>query len=124
MKKHKILIVDDEHGFTDMVKLNLEATGRFEVKIENISNQALNAAALFKPDLILLDVIMPEVEGPDVLNEIRNNELTQNIPIIFLTATVTKEEVDAEQGRIGGHSFLAKPSSISELLSCIDERLK
>jgi len=124
MKKQKILIVDDEHGFTDMVKLNLEATGRFEVKIENEPSQALYTTAQFKPDLILLDVIMPEVEGPDVLNEIRNNELTQNIPIIFLTATVTKEEVDSEQGRIGGHSFLAKPSSITELLSCIDEKLK
>ncbi len=67
MKKKKILVVDDERGFTKMVKLNLEANGNYDVKIQNNPLEALQTAVEFKPDVILLDVIMPDMEGPDVV---------------------------------------------------------
>lgn len=124
MGKARILLIDDETGFTEMVKLNLEATGHFDVRIENDSTRALQAAVKYRPDLVILDVIMPEVEGPDVVFQLRNTEETKDIPIIFLTATVTREEVASDSGSIGGYAFLAKPSTLEELLACINKHLQ
>ena len=117
--KRKILIVDDEKGFTSMLQLNLEAMGLYEVRVENKSERALQAALQFQPDIILLDVIMPNMEGPDVANEIRKNPLLKTTPIIFLTATITIDEMEAHNGLIGGHPFVAKPGSLSDLLESI-----
>lgn len=119
----RILIIDDEKAFTEMVKLNLESTGLYEVMIENQSVQALPTALNCLPDLILLDVIMPDYEGPDVLNEIREHPVLQHIPIIFLTATVTPDEAKNQDGGIGGHIFLPKPTSLKDLMTCIDREL-
>jgi len=119
----RILIVDDEVGFTEMVKLNLEDTGRFLVRIENDSTQAFETALGYRPHLILLDIIMPEMEGPDVLVELRSNEQTSKIPIIFLTATVRKSEVNEKRGFISGYPFLAKPCTVKELISTIDQNV-
>lgn len=116
----KILVIDDERGFTEMVKLNLEMTGRYEVCIENIPTRALESVLEYRPDIILLDVIMPELEGPDIVYLIRNTEKVSRIPIIFLTATITRAEA-AEQSIVGGHAFLAKPCSIGELIETIEK---
>ena len=124
MTKKRILVVDDEAGFTEMVKLNLEATGRYEVKVENDSTRATDAAIKYRPHLILLDVIMPDAEGPDVVCHIRKNDLVKDIPIVFLTATVTKDEVNEHCGNIGGHEFLAKPVSIKEMINCIEKQIQ
>lgn len=123
MNKRKILVVDDERGFTSMLKLNLEATGSYDVRIENDPQQALPAALQYRPDLVLLDIIMPSLEGPDVAFLLKNNETVRDTPIIFLTATVTKDEVDSQGGKIGGHAFVAKPSSLSVLLGSIEKNL-
>ena len=92
MEKKRILIIDDEASFTRMVKLNLEKTGAFEVREENRAAYALTAAREFKPDVILLDVIMPTMDGGDVAAHIRNDRNLKNTPIIFLTATVSQRE--------------------------------
>ena len=123
MEKKKILIVDDEISFTDMVKLNLEASGHYTVIVESRGTQALSTALVHKPHLILLDVIMPDKEGPDVVQELRRHERVRNIPVVFLTATVTEEEVKAQQGNIGGHTFLAKPGTVRELVACIEREI-
>ena len=81
--RKKILVVDDEAGFTSMLKLNLEATGNYDVWVENDPHHAYRSALECKPDLILLDIIMPRVEGPDVAFQIRNSEALREIPIIF-----------------------------------------
>jgi len=106
-----------------MLKLNLEATGNYEIRIENDAAMAVSTAVAYRPDLILLDIIMPSMEGPDVAIEVKNNEFLQDVPIVFLTATVTKEEVDSQDGKIGGHPFVAKPSSLSVLLNSIEQNL-
>ncbi len=124
MRKKKILVIDDERGFTKMVKLNLEAAGDYEVKIQNNPLDAMQSAIEFKPDVILLDVIMPELEGPDVVYQFKNNDLLKDIPVIFITANITKEEVEAQEGFIGGHAFLAKPGTIEELIACIEKQIK
>ncbi|VAX34975.1 hypothetical protein MNBD_UNCLBAC01-716 [hydrothermal vent metagenome] len=119
----KVLIVDDEVGFTEMLKLNLESVG-YKVGIENDSENAIMTARRFNPDLILLDIIMPKKEGPDVFAELREHTDFRNTPIIFLTATVTHEEVDTQEGFIGGRQFIAKPSSLDEILYVIEKNIK
>lgn len=123
MRKRKILIVDDEKGFSEVVKLNLESTGKYEVKIETDSRNALSAALQYRPDLILLDIIMANKEGPDVAIEIKEDHLLRETPIVFLTATVTPQEVETQGGTIGGHPFVAKPSSLNTLLESIERNV-
>ncbi len=123
MNKRKILIIDDELNFSEMVKLNLESTHQYEVEIETDSSNALFAVRQHHPDLILLDVIMAKKEGPEVEHEIRKDPMLKEIPTIFLTATVTQKEVDEGGGVIGGHSFVAKPSSIETLLDAIERNI-
>ena len=79
-EKKKILIVDDEAAFTNLVKISLEETGGFEVRVLNLGAPAAEAAREFGPDLILLDMVMPDMEGSAVLQEIRSGETTRNIP--------------------------------------------
>ncbi len=122
--KARILIVDDEVAFTRMVKLNLEKAGDFEVRIENRAAGALAAARNFKPDLILLDVIMPSMDGGDVQNQIKRDRTLRDTPIIFLTATVSKREAGAGGMNSGGELFLAKPVTVENLVACINERIR
>ncbi|MDO8580687.1 MAG: response regulator [Candidatus Omnitrophota bacterium] len=118
--RKKILVVDDEKGFTAMLSLNLETAGQYEVRVENNPQHALEVALKFRPDIILLDIIMPNAEGPDIAFEFKNHPRLRDIPIVFLTATVTQEEVEAHGGKIGGHSFVAKPSNLNVLLDSIE----
>ncbi|MBN2120549.1 MAG: response regulator [Candidatus Omnitrophica bacterium] len=124
MDKKKILIIDDEEGFTQVAKFNLEETGDYEVKIENRGSQGLAAAREFKPDLVLLDIIMPDIDGGEVADQIKADSITEDIPIIFLTAAVTGSEVSSRGGLIGGHPFIAKPGSLQELIDCIEKTIK
>ena len=122
--KARILIVDDEVAFTRMVKLNLEKAGEFEVRIENRATGALAAARNFKPDLILLDVIMPSMDGGDVQNQIKRDRTLRDTPIIFLTATLSKREAGEGGLNSGGELFLAKPVTVENLVACINERIR
>ena len=124
MSKKRILIVDDEVNLTQMVKLNLEASGEYEVEIENRGMEALETAQAFKPDLIFLDLIMPDIEGSEVARYIRSDRNLKNIPIVFFTATITSEEVNHTGGVVGGETFLAKPVSLKQLIKCIEEHAK
>lgn len=121
--KKRILIVDDEPGFTRLLKLNLEDTGDYLVRVENIAGNAFDAAREFKPDLILLDVLMPGMDGGEVSARLQASSATKSIPIVFLTAAVRKEEVGAHGGRIGGFPYLAKPVDLPEVVACIERHL-
>lgn len=124
MSKRRILVIDDEEGFTKLIKLNLERTGKYEVRTENKGLLGLAAAREFKPDLIFLDIIMPDIDGGDVCYQLENDWETKGIPIVFLTAVAKKEEVRDGRGTIGGHSFIAKPVSARELIDCIEKLSK
>lgn len=121
--KTRILIVDDEATFTRMVRMNLEQTGRFEVREENKAAKAIMAAREFNPDLILLDVIMPAMDGGELAARFGSDPKLSKIPIVFLTATVSKNEAQDEGFTSGGFLFLAKPVSLENLLKTIDESL-
>jgi len=121
--KRKILIIDDEPGFTKIVKMTLEASGAYEVRELNDPAAAVQVARQFSPDIILLDIIMPEYDGGDVISQFRADPVIQNIPVIFVTATVRKREVNAHNGLIGGEFFIAKPVSAEVLIRTIEEHL-
>ena len=119
MDKKKILIIDDEEGFTKLVKLNLEETGEYMVKVENNSSNAFKTAKEFKPDLILLDIMMPGMDGGDVASELKTDNVLKDIPVVFLTAIIREDEMDSQDGSIGGHPFIAKPVSAKDLIKHI-----
>ncbi|MBI4323241.1 MAG: response regulator [Candidatus Omnitrophica bacterium] len=123
MGKKRILIVDDEVGLTRLLKLNLEQTGAYEVRTENQGSRALAAAREFRPDLILCDVIMPDMEGSEVAAQLQADPSLAATPIVFLTAVVSREEVEAQGGLIGGRPFLAKPAPVEKIVACIEQHL-
>ena len=120
MAKSRILIIDDEESLTELVKMNLEATGRYEVRAENKGSLGLVAARQFKPDLILLDLVMPDMGGGEVSGQLQSDEDTKNIPIVFLTAIITEDETAARDGVISGHPVIAKPVTTEQLLHVIE----
>ncbi len=120
MEKKKVLIVDDEVDITAMFKLMVEKTGKYNVLTVTRGDQAFGAAKRFKPDLVLLDVMMPEVDGGEVANQLKKDEETKEIPIVFVTAAITKEEANIEGTLQGGYPVLAKPVPMDELISAVE----
>ena len=121
-EERRILIVDDDRESTRLLKTLLERTGCYLVLEENDATKAYQSAQNFRPDLILLDIVMPATDGGDVAVQIEADPELQRTPIIFLTALVTKPETKAGL-RIQGHPFLAKPISIPELVAAIEQSL-
>ena len=120
--KPRILIIDNNRDFTLSAKLGLERTGRYSVSEENEPARAHQTAQRVKPDLILLDIAMPETDGGEVAARIESDPTLRGIPVVFLTALVTKAE--ARSGlEIQGHPFLAKPISIPDLVAGIERNL-
>ena len=95
MNPKRILVVDDEPGVTRSLKLNLEAGGEYEVFTENHSNKALAAARACRPDLVLLDVMMPGMDGADVAERMHDDPVLRRTPVVFLTALVSNKETEA-----------------------------
>ena len=123
-RKTRILVIDDEPDITLLVKLNLEQTGQYEVREENDANRSVSAARDFDPDLILLDVMMPDLDGGDVVAMLKDDPRLADTPVVFLTATVLKEEVASTGGKIGGYPFIPKPVSLEELTTAIEANLR
>ena len=120
--KRRILIVDNDRDSTRLVKILLERAGGYLVLEENDATKAHQSARNFRPDLILLDIVMPVIDGGEIAAQIQADPELQRTPIIFLTALVTKAEAKAGL-HIQGHSFIAKPVSIPDLIKGIDENL-
>jgi CheY-like chemotaxis protein len=119
----KILVVDDDPNLTLLLRLNLEQGGHFHVREENNSTEALGVARDFKPDLILLDVMMPHLDGGDVLAQLLADDQLRDTPVIFLTAAALKHEVARRDGRIAGRPFLAKPVTAEVLIDCVQKNV-
>ena len=120
--KRRILIVDDDANSTHLVKILLERSGPYLVLEENDPTKADQTAHNFKPDVILLDIVMPKIDGGELAKQIEADSELRDTPIIFLTALVTHGE--AQSGlHIQGHPFVAKPISIPELIDAIEKHL-
>jgi CheY-like chemotaxis protein len=119
MSKMRILVVDDEPSITRLLKLNLEQTNLYEVREENNSIHALAAARQFHPDLVISDVMMPEVGGGELAAQLREDPVLRRVPVIFLTAAVRKEELGGPDAVIAGRLYIAKPLDVKSLLAAI-----
>ncbi len=117
-QRKKILIVDDEKQFGEMIKINLETEGDYEVCVETRGRQALDTARRFNPDLILLDIIMPDKSGYDVARDFSLDTQLRAKPFIYLTA-LSKPEVLLRESERKNIAYLAKPVSRECLLEAI-----
>lgn len=114
-----IFIVDDEEDFADITKRCLEGTGRYSVTIETDAAKAVSAIRNVKPDLVLLDLMMPGASGQEICKELRSGLMASNVPIIILSAKSDRASKVAVL-EMGADDYLTKPFSIDEL----DARIK
>ena len=121
--KKKILLVDDEVTFTKMTKLNLDRIGKYETHVVNDSRLAVATAKEIGPDIIFLDFMMPGLDGGDVATLLRDDPELSHIPVVFLTAIVSKEDTDSMGSQVGGNLFLAKPVKAQEMVDTIEQLL-
>lgn len=121
--RKRVLIIDDEASFARLLKLNLHQTGRYTAEVVNDPTKAVTTAREFSPDVILLDVMMPAMDGGEVAEHLQAHPKLKNTPIVFLTATVRKNEVAARSGYIGGLPFIAKPVDLADVVGCIENQL-
>lgn len=121
--KTRVLVVDDEVALTRMIKLNLERELTYDVRTVNEGANAITATREFRPDIILLDIMMPGMSGDEIAEELRDDPKLSSIPVIFLTALVTPGETDSKPSRIGKNIFLAKPVKTKELIAAIEKTL-
>jgi len=121
--KKRILVVDDQPDITRLLKRGLEQTDDYSVREENDPGAALAAAEAFLPHLILLDVMMPGIDGGELASSLRANPKLKTVPIVFLTAAITKDEVAQREGQAGGWPILAKPFLIPDVVACLEQQL-
>ena len=118
----RILIVDNSSQFTRSARLLLEQTGNYVACAVNDPRRALETARSFKPDLVLVDLIMPQADGSEVAAQLEADWALHSVPIVFVTTLITPEE--ARDGRrIDGHRIVAKPVRSSDLLRTVEENL-
>ncbi len=121
-KKAKILVVDDEPDVLQLIKSRLELN-RYEVVTASNGDEGIERAAAEQPDVILLDVLMPEKNGYATCRELRDRPDTSGIPVIFLTAKGRKEDM-VEGTWAGAVGYIVKPYDPKQLLETIEGALK
>src|SRR5437762_12396073 len=119
MPRKRILIVDDDVAGARLLKLNLEQTNNYEVRVEYWPEDALESAQAFQPDLVILDVMMPRMFGGDVAARFQTDPALKEVPIVFFTAAVGKTRVADHEGIIGEFAFLSKAADMRTLINCI-----
>lgn len=120
--KKTVLVVDDEKEIVQLLSMRLVNNGYDVLKAYN-GREALNIAKKEKPDLIVLDILMPEMDGSKVASLLKEDPDTEDIPVIFLTCLFTKN--DEKEGNVrGGTYFIAKPYDGEQLLKLIKENVR
>ena len=118
----KILIIDDEEDLTFFVKANLELSGEYEVVIATRGKEGVKVAGRYRPDIILLDIMMPQMSGFEVLEHLKKNSATLSIPVIMLSA---KGDNDSKlmASSLYNEEYIVKPVKIEDLKNRIEEVL-
>jgi len=129
----KIVMIDDDADICRTTASILERTGRFRVWASVHAEEGIQLAKLHRPDLIMLDVMMPEMEGTEIATILCEDAATADVPIAFVTAIaipmaflaslVQNDELKQKAGAAGGHFFIQKPISPQELIQRLDEIL-
>jgi two-component system, OmpR family, response regulator len=121
-EKPRILIVDNNSRFARSARLLLDQSGKYVACTVIDSRRALETARSFKPDLVLVDLIMPQENGPEVAAQLEADWALHGVAIVFLTSLITAEE--AKDGRrVYGHRILPKPTRSSELIKLVEQSL-
>jgi len=121
-EKPRILIVDNNSKFARAARRLLDQSGRYLACTVIDPRRALETARSFKPDLALVDLIMPQEDGPEVATQLEADWALHEVPIVFFTSLITVEE--AKDGRrVYGHRILPKPTSSSELFEIVEQNL-
>lgn len=118
----KILVVDDEVDFTRLLKSNLEETGKFEVLALPNANDIISQVHAFKPDIILLDIIMPGTKGIEVCEILNKDVVGKTIPIII--SALAKDADKYKAYRVGVVDYMEKPIEIERLVVKIDKYIQ
>jgi len=121
MSDRKVLVVDDEENITQILEFSIGAEG-YQVVTASNGEEAINKARKEQPNLIILDIMMPKVDGYEVCRILKSNPLTKRIPVILLTAK--GREIDKRLGyEVGASDYIIKPFSPSKLIDKVNEYL-
>lgn len=123
MRTKNILIVDDEEDVLSVLAKGLTWEG-YSVITTSTGSEALALAKAKQPDLIILDVLLPDIDGPEVIRRLKDAPETRDVPVIFLTGMFPKREDDHEGRMVAGHVLFDKPYDILKLISAIEELLR
>ena len=123
MEKRKVMVVDDEKDFLAITKLNLEETGKYEVTTLSTAKDIIPQMHAFKPDVILLDILMPAVGGLDACEMLNNDPIGKKIPIIIISA-LSKDKDKISAYKAGVVEYLVKPVEKDEIISKIEKALQ
>jgi PleD family two-component response regulator len=114
-QKRSILIVDDDVDASQMAKMMLEQTGLYTVNICNRGSEALKIIKARQPELVLLDIVMPDADGTEIAAGIRGDKSLAAVRVVFMTSLVSKEELE-DSSLVGGYPFISKPINGEALL--------
>ena len=123
MNSKKILIVDDEAEICELIQMTLEMNGFSQIRTVKDGKSAINAAEFWLPDIILLDLMLPEIDGLSVCKILKNNPMTANIPIIMITAKSTPTDIVVGL-ELGANDYVTKPFNNQVLLARIRNQLR
>ena len=119
-----ILIIDDEASFARITKIFLEGKGDYDVSYETESVNAVETTRTTKPDLVLLDLVMPDLDGGDVLARFNEDPLLKSIPVLFITSMVTQEDATNDALVQSGENIMIPKTSPPEFIhQCIQNKL-
>ena len=119
MNLKKVLIIDDEAIFAQCIKMNLELSNRFIVHTANSGKAGIAMAKKIKPDIILLDITMPHMDGLQVLAALKNDAMTISIPVVMLSA-LGEEETKIKASSLYSQYYITKPVESDKLIEKID----
>ena len=123
MNKKRVMLIDDEVDYLRVTELNLKASGRFDVLAVSDSKSIIENLYSFKPDVILLDILMPDLDGIQVCEMLNRDQLGKGIPVIIVSALDSdKDRLDAYKAGIV--DYLSKPADIKVILEKIDKALQ
>lgn len=123
MEKKKIMMVDDEEDFLTIIKLNLLATGLYDVATFSTTENIIENIDKYRPDIIILDILMPGISGIEACKMIRKDPIGKDIPVVMLSA-LDKESVQSNIDGLMVADYISKPIEVDELIVHLDKVLK
>ena len=119
-QKRSIVVVDDDVDVSQMTRMRLEQTGLYTVRVCNRGSEALALIQETRPDMVLLDIVMPDADGTEIAQKIKLDKSLTGIRIVFMTSLVEEGELD-RSSLIGGFPFISKPVTGEVLLKSVKE---